>query len=360
MTAKFSIRYGERRVYSWSTHRIQKTIHPIALFPVISSAPFVSRAVLKPHNSYTVTVPKRFKLLIHLLAPIGKISTSINGLMSKRFFLISLCLLSLTGFGQPYRTEIRHRPVFWSELNLVYRTKGKWSFQLDHQYRRAATDNNGRDLNIFRYPLQQVFRPWISYQVSEPVRASLSPLGLWWTWSRPNRFQPTTFFQEVRVIPQLQITRPLSDGELILRLRSELRWSSGTDTLAKAYVFLSDGESRQVLADRFNVRLRLMGRWINPIFQQGKTKFWYSHLSVEPMAVLSSSVTRFDQNRTYLGLGRRLQENIRFEVGYLNQFSLQTNQAVRLKTIRLNHALQVYLYIETRSRSKAGSDSGPE
>lgn len=283
-----------------------------------------------------------------------------RGPLSGCFILFTLCLLSLTGFGQPYRTEIRHRPVFWSELNLVYRTQGKWSFQLDHQYRRAATDNNGRDPNIFRYPLQQVFRPWVSYQFSKTVRASLSPIGLWWTWSRPNRFQPTTFFQEVRVIPQLQITRPLSDGELILRLRSELRWPSATDTLANAYVFLSDGESRQVLADRFNVRLRLMGRWINPVFQQGKTKSWYSHLSVEPMAVLSGTVTRFDQNRTYLGLGRRLQENIRLEVGYLNQLSLQTRQAERLKTVRLNHALQVYLYVETRRRSPAGSDSGPE
>lgn len=274
--------------------------------------------------------------------------------------LLPLCLLSISGLSQPYRTEIRHRPVFWSELNLVYRTKGKWSFQLDHQYRRAATDNNGRDLNIFRFPLQQVFRPWVSYQYSKSVRASLSPLGLWWTWSRPNSFQPTTFFQELRVIPQLQITRPLNDGELVVRVRSELRWSSATDTLANAYVFLSDGESLQVLADRFNVRLRLMGRWINPIFQQAKTKSWYSHLSVEPMAVMSGSGIRFDQSRMYLGLGRRLRDNIRVEVGYLNQLSLQTNQIERLKTIRLNHALQVYLYLETGGRSKAGSDSGPE
>lgn len=273
--------------------------------------------------------------------------------------LITLCLLSFTGFSQPYRTEVRHRPVFWSEVNFVYRTKGKWSFQLDHQYRRAATDDNGRDLNIFRFPLQQVFRPWVSYQFSESVRASLSPLGLWWTWSRPNSFQPTTFFQEVRVIPQLQITRPLGDGELILRGRTELRWPSSTDTLASAYVFLSDGESLQVLGDRFNVRLRLMGRWINPI-GQAKIKPWYSHLSVEPMVVAFGPGTRFDQNRTYLGLGRRLGENIRVEIGYLNQLSLQTNQTEWLRTVRLNHALQVYLYLETRRRSRAGSDSGPQ
>ncbi len=275
-----------------------------------------------------------------------------------RIVLTFLLLFSLTATAQTYRTEVRHRPVFWSEVGLAYKTAGKWSFQLDHQYRRQAEDNNGRDLNVFRYPLQQVFRPWVSYQVSKPVRLSLSPIGLWWTWSRSNEFQPTTFFQEVRVIPQLQITKPAGDGEFITRFRTELRWPSRTDTLANTYVFLSDGESQQLLADRFNVRLRAMARWIMPI--KGKNSSWYTHLSIEPMAVVSKSVQRFDQNRTYLALGRRLRENLRMELGYLNQFSIQKNDAEQLRTFRLNHALHVFVYLENRRRSKAGSDSGPE
>ena len=275
-----------------------------------------------------------------------------------RILLLFLLLFSLTATAQPYRHEVRHRPVFWSELGLVYRTAGKWSFQLDHQYRRQAEDNNGRDLNVFRYPLQQVFRPWVSYQISKPVRVSLSPIGLWWTWSRPSRFQPTTFFQEVRVIPQLQITKPAGDGEFITRFRSELRWPSRTDTVSNTYVFLSDGESQRILADRFNVRLRAMARWINPI---GRTNSgWYTHLSIEPMAVISKSVRRFDQNRTYVALGRRLRENMRMELGYLNQFLIQKNEADRVKTHRLNHALHVFVYLENRRRSKAESESGPQ
>lgn len=278
--------------------------------------------------------------------------------MTTRIGLPLLLLFSLTVAAQTYRHDVRHRPVFWSEVNLAYRTAGRWSFQLDHQYRRQAEDNNGRDLNVFRYPLQQVFRPWIGYQISKPVRLSLSPIGLWWTWSRPNDRQPTTFFQEVRVIPQLQITQPAGNGEFIMRFRTELRWPSRTDTLANTYVFLSDGESQQVLADRFNVRLRAMARWIRPI--NGTSSGWYTHLSIEPMAVVSKSVRRFDQNRTYLAVGRRLRENLRMELGYLNQFSIQTNEAERLRTFRLNHALHVLVYLENRRRSKAGSDSGPE
>lgn len=277
--------------------------------------------------------------------------------MPTRTVLLFVSLSWLTTTAQPYQQAIRHRPVFWTEVNLVYRTAGRWSFQLDHQYRRQAEDNNGRDLNLFRYPLQQVFRPWIGYQLSKPVRVSLSPVGLWWTWSQPNAYQPTTFFQEIRVIPQLQITKPAGNGELIMRFRTELRWPSRTDTVANTYVFLSDGESQRVLADRFNVRLRAMVRWINPIREKSG---WYTHLSIEPMAVVSRSVRRFDQNRTYVALGRRLRDNMRVELGYLNQFSIQTNETERLRTFRLNHALQVYVYLENRRRSKAGSDSGPE
>lgn len=278
--------------------------------------------------------------------------------MTKLFGLTLFLGISLTAIAQPYRNEVRHRPVFWSEVNLVYKTAGKWSFQLDHQYRRQAEDSNARDLNIFRLPLQQVFRPWISYQLSKPVRLSLSPIGLWWTWSSPNDFQPTTFFQEIRIIPQIQITKPTGDGELITRFRTEMRWPSQTDTLTSAYIFLSDGESQRVLADRFDVRLRAMMRWINPIgiHKSG----WYTHLSMEPMVVVSAAARRFDQNRTYLAIGRRLRENMRMEIGYLNQFSIRRNQAERIRTFNFNHALQVYFYLENRRQSNAGSDSGPE
>ena len=280
--------------------------------------------------------------------------------MTTRFFLSISLFLPLIVAAQSYRNDIRHRPVFWSEMNLAYKTAGKWSFQLDHQYRRQSEDNNGRDLNVFRYPLLQVFRPWVSYQLTKPVRLSLSPIGLWWNWGRVSEYQPTTFFQEIRVIPQLQITKPVGDGEFIQRFRTELRWQSRTDTLANTYVFLSDGEAQEVLADRFNVRLRAMARWLNPVFQQSGNKGWYSHLSLEPMAVFSEASKRFDQTRTYLALGHKLRENLRVELGYLNQLSVQKNQMEQIRTVRFNHALHVYVYLENRRRSKADSDSGPE
>ncbi|GAB3981823.1 hypothetical protein GCM10028806_52250 [Spirosoma terrae] len=277
-----------------------------------------------------------------------------------RFVLILLCCATLQTRGQSTRHETRNRAVFWTEQNFVFKTGGRWSFQLDHQYRRQA-DDDGRDLNAFRHPLLQVFRPWINYQLSKPVRLSISPIGLWWNWGRINEYQPTTFFQEIRIIPQLQITKPLGDGEFIQRFRTELRWPSRTDTLANAYVFLSDGESQEVLADRFNVRLRAMARWINPVFKRNEQdKRWYTHLSIEPMMVLSPTATHFDQNRTYMAIGRKISENLRLELGYLNQYTIQRIPADQLRIHRFNHALHVYVYLENRRRSKAASDSGPE
>lgn len=258
-----------------------------------------------------------------------------------RYLLFILgCCLAWQASGQSYTDEVRQRAVFWTELNYVYKTPGKWSFQLDHQYRRQA-DDDGKDINVFRHPLLQVFRPWVNYQISKPVRISLSPIGLWWNWGKVNQYQPITFFQEIRVIPQLQITKPLKKGEFIQRYRVELRWPSQTDTLATSYIFLSDGESQEVLADRFDVRLRAMARWINPINDR-----WYTHLSVEPMAVISPKVTHFDQNRTYLAVGRHVKKNLRIELGYLNQFAIQRMPDKGLRTYRFNHALHLFLYLE--------------
>ncbi len=259
-----------------------------------------------------------------------------------RYLFFLTCVLSLKGWAQT--DQVRHRAVFWTELNYVYKTGGKWSFQLDHQYRRQA-DDNGRDLNVFRHPLLQVFRPWVNYQISRPVRLSLSPIGLWWNWGKTNQYQPITFFQEIRVIPQLQITTPLKKGEFVQRFRVEMRWPSQIDTLTKSYIFLSDGESQEVLADRFDVRLRAMARWIHPVREH-----WYTHLSVEPMAVLSAASSHFDQNRTYLAVGRHLQKNLRLELGYLNQFAIQRTPAQNARTFRFNHALHLFLYLENRPK----------
>ncbi|MDQ1090287.1 hypothetical protein QE390_004891 [Siphonobacter sp. SORGH_AS 1065] len=84
-----------------------------------------------------------------------------------------------------------------------------------------------------------------------------------------------------------------------------------------------------------------MARWINPFHEQ-----WYTHLSVEPMVVISPSVTHFDQNRTYLAIGRSIRKNLRVELGYLNQFAIQRIPNDQLRTYRFNHAIHVFVYLE--------------
>lgn len=269
--------------------------------------------------------------------------------------LLLFPLAQVPVWAQGYVSTAEHRAVFWSEQNFVIKTPGKWSFQLDHQYRRQAGDVNRRDLNIVRLPLQQVFRPWINYQISKPVKLSVSPVGLWWTWGRNSVEQPTTFFQEIRIIPQVAISQNVGPNELSYRFRTELRWPSNLDTLTSAYVFLSDGESQKVLADRFDVRLRGRFRWDRPIFTAESD--WYAQGSMEPMAVLSTSGVRFDQNRTTLAVGRNLGDNLRLELGYLNQFSIRTNEAELTRLFRFNHALQVYLYLEIGGKTKVSTAS---
>ncbi|GAA4445900.1 hypothetical protein GCM10023189_00380 [Nibrella saemangeumensis] len=273
--------------------------------------------------------------------------------MVKVCLSLILVLFSGTVWAQTgaYTNVAENRQMLWTEVNLVYKTKGPWSFQIDHQYRRQAADVGTRDWNIVRYPLLQVFRPWIAYEVSESVKLSLSPVGLWWNWQRELEDPSTKFFQEIRIIPQLQITRPVGDGQLIQRYRTELRWPSALDTVSRSYLFLADGEPELVLADRFDVRVRAMARWLNPIFQRTPDeKRWYSHLSVEPMVVVSDKSISFNQNRSLLALGRYLNKSIRVELGYLNQFSINKRAAEQVRTFRFNNALHVYLYAENATQ----------
>ena len=70
--------------------------------------------------------------------------------------------------------------------------------------------------------------------------------------------------------------------------------------------------------------------------------------------------TRFDQNRIYVALGRNVGKKTRFELGYMNQFVLQTNHAERLHTLRLNHALHLFVFLEHKRQGQQTLPVGPD
>lgn len=142
-------------------------------------------------------------------------------------------------FGQWPRVYTQ-RKSFWTEFNIggTISKDGRWQYQLDYQYRRAADASyiqGGNQSNIFKEAQQQVFRPWIHYWVVPgAVRFSLSPIGYWITWtpeaetsSFPNKEGITTgqsVFPEFRICPQITTTHNIGRVQFIQRLRYEFRY----------------------------------------------------------------------------------------------------------------------------------------
>ncbi len=268
-------------------------------------------------------------------------------------FLLCLILLSQFAAAQDYTNVVRHRPVLWTQLDLVYRTTGRWSFQLDNIYRRQADDTNGSDLNVLRYPLLQVLRPWVTYQSSKAVWWSLSPISLWWGWNQSSR-SPLTFQKSLRVTPQFVFNRSVGRSGFVLRFRTELRWLSASDTLQHVFDFLPDNAPPLI---RFDTRPRLMLRWVQPLSRQvAPADAWFVQTSIEPVANVSAAGTRLDQLLVSIVFGQRVSERLRFSLGYQGLMSARKNDATHVRAIQLTHALTLGMGIGNRLRKQPGTN----
>ena len=269
--------------------------------------------------------------------------------MRLRLPVFFLFLISLPSPAQTYTNVVRHRTALWTQTEIVYRTARKWSFQLDHLYWRQANDANEHDLDLVRYPLLQVFRPWINYQLSKPVRLSLSPISLWWSWSQTGQSSKLMFQKDLRLIPQITVSRPLHKGTFMVRYRNEFRWRSGIDTLTSEYGFLDD----KLPPDRFDMRPWLLLRWVVPLSgNRPPEKSWYLQSNVEVIGLFSKTATRLDQQRLYFTVGRRLSDTFRLEMGLMNSLAVRKNEGLHLRTFQFIHALTFNLSIENRRRAQ--------
>ncbi|HEY8937592.1 MAG TPA: DUF2490 domain-containing protein [Cyclobacteriaceae bacterium] len=169
------------------------------------------------------------------------------------FTLFSLACVIANGqtTDQNFNTSPRDyvsRKSFWTEFNLSgsLSKNGRWQYQMDYQYRRAADASfikGGDHANIFKEMQQQVFRPWIHYwAVPGAVRLSLSPIGYWITWTPdeeiaiyPNKdgvakthedgtTTGQSVFPEFRICPQVTTYHNIGRFQFIQRYRYEFRF----------------------------------------------------------------------------------------------------------------------------------------
>jgi hypothetical protein len=244
----------------------------------------------------------------------------------------------------------------WTELNLVVKTKGRVTFQLDYQFRRQGESESLRSqiqtgaytnagekprATLVAHPAQQVIRPWIQYQLTDKVRISISPLGWWGTWT-PLGGTDYKFRPEFRTTFQLNASHALGRVALTQRYRYEFRFlgkdlpmdgSAGDDY----YKGITNPENRQ---GRFRYMLRANIPLTKPKLDAHTL---YANISEEAFVSIGHTVKRervFDQNRFLLGLGYKFSPALCLETGYLNQL------VPKGKQIDINHAVQVVLIID--------------
>ena len=281
--------------------------------------------------------------------------------------LVAYCLLllsSTTVFAQAPASTPRDYIVnhmFWGNVVLAGKIKGKFDYQVDLEYRTQADPNHSADsnttvgsdhYNIFKHPYQYAIRPWIHYQPNKTLRFSISPLTWFGSWQYP--VNGVTYYQpEYRTAGQVTVYNALGRVLLDHRYRFEYRWfglKKATDNPdnptgpAETYDFLAANEKM-----RFRYRLRANILLNSKAMEVGTI---YIMCSSEIFLQLGTNVANtnvFDQNRCYLGLGYKLSPLLRTEVGFFNQLAFRFNNKAK-NNVDVNNAIFVNLIFDDFNR----------
>lgn len=211
---------------------------------------------------------------------------------------------------RPTRVE---SAALWTEMLINQKIKGKWSTQLDFQYRRRSHwwHEEKQPANFVMLPFQLVFRPWIRYQINDSWNVSLSPLGYWrnFNWQEDKGI---SLSHELRTSLQFQGQFSWKNWRFQQRYRYEWRFrsddidaQSDRFSIAGADFPISPGQSRIRWQSRFQYFLEsthylaASTEWFVSIGDKVKTGNW------------------LDQSRNSLAFGWRINEHLRFETGYL-------------------------------------------
>lgn len=255
-------------------------------------------------------------------------------------------------YGQAQNREYVRNKMFWSEIVLTGKIKGKFSYQLDYQYRRSADADNvegGDHDNLFKNAFQQVVRPWVHYQAMDALRLSISPIGFWGTWAETAN--SLYVLPENRITLQATLNQKLGRVTLTHRYRYEFRFIGTKMSTENTWDIYHDQEFSG--SDIKKGRLRYFLRALVPLNHSTITpKTFYIDTYNEIFLNMGKQVANtnlLDQNRLFIGLGYRFGQDIRVEAGYLNQTVFRFNN-VQQNNIDQNDILQVLVFFDDFNR----------
>lgn len=196
-----------------------------------------------------------------------------------------------------------------------------WGLHLEVQTRRADLGEEWQQLLI---------RPGINYQISPTLSVSA---GWAYVSTYPYGDYPVAArFPEQRAWEQIQHQFQFLGLEWTQRLRLEQRWIGEMARDAGA------GDDFELANWRYENRIRYLLRTNIPLTANGQT---YLALWDEVFFNFGQNVSGndFDQNRAFIGIGHKLTDTTRVEIGYMEQTLNRRGGSIRED----NHTITVWL-----------------
>jgi hypothetical protein len=211
----------------------------------------------------------------------------------------------------------------------------KWAWELDVVYRRQSELG---EFNIWENPLRYSVRPWIAYQFTKLTRVSFNPIGI---FNSAPRFPLETdlnrnFEREVRTTLQINNYAYYGRFNFTHRLRFESRWR-GIDN--------PDGVRHNF---RFRYRIRLRTPLNTDYFYKNNTIYISNYHEVHVEFGRDYGTNYFSQTRNFIGVGYRIWDWTRIELGYIYQLNTRPNNT----QIDVSQGPMFYIFLDILSRNQ--------
>lgn len=258
----------------------------------------------------------------------------------KVLFSLALSVALVTGLRAQNR-EFLDNKVLYTKYYIAdfFNDSTKWAWELDVVYRRQSELG---EPDFWRHPLRFSTRLWIAYQVNKLTRISFNPIGL---FNSAPRFPLDSdldrpFERELRTTLQINNYANYGRFNFTHRLRLESRWR-GIDT--------DDGATQNW---RIRYRLRLRVPLNTDYFYKNNTLYtsMYSEMHVE--FGKNYGTNYLSQNRNFVGLGFRVWDWTRIELGYLYQLNTRSNN----RQIDRSQGPMFYIFMDILSRNQRSYD----
>lgn len=227
--------------------------------------------------------------------------------------LILFTVLSNHSFSQQQRLA-DHNTIGWLVYTGTFRIKPKVAIHTEYQWRRVDEIKNWQ---------QSLFRTGINYALRKDVSLNA---GYAFAETFPYGDYPVAIaFPEHRIYEQVVIKNPVGKIEISHRFTLEQRF------VGKVLMQNGERHTDYIFLNRMRYRLRteapLKTKAVNKsnwtvIFQDEVFIGWGKNIGANV----------FDQNRLAVLLGYKLNQNIKFEAGYLNQI-LQQGKRINDKAV---------------------------